>query len=108
METECSVLCLQQPATGHYPEPNQSRPFPPILVLLRPIFILCFNLHLSHPSDVLPSGFLTKTLNVYPPPFPHACNISCTFHTPADHPNNTEQPAKIVKLLSMQFSPASC
>jgi len=50
------------------------------------------------------SRFPDKTLYVFPP-CPHACNISCQFHIWVDHPNNTGQAAKTVKLLSMQFSP---
>jgi hypothetical protein len=31
METEGSLLCPQEPATGPYPEPAESSPLPPIL-----------------------------------------------------------------------------
>jgi hypothetical protein len=31
MEPECSELCLQEPITGSYPEPDQSSPQPTTL-----------------------------------------------------------------------------
>jgi len=33
MEPEGSLLCSQEPATGHYPEPDESSPHPQILFL---------------------------------------------------------------------------
>jgi hypothetical protein len=31
MESEGSLLCSQEPSTGHYPEPDQSSPYHSIL-----------------------------------------------------------------------------
>jgi hypothetical protein len=40
--------------------------------------------------------------------FPHACHISCLFHSPLfDHSNYTWQRVKVMKLLIVQFPPAS-
>jgi hypothetical protein len=33
METEGSVQCSEESATGPYPEPKESNPYPPILFL---------------------------------------------------------------------------
>jgi hypothetical protein len=33
MEPECSLLCLQEPATGPCPEPDESSPYNPVLFL---------------------------------------------------------------------------
>jgi hypothetical protein len=49
---------------------------PSHLISLRPIFILCFNVHQGHPSGLLPAGFPTKTLCVPP----NTCNMPCPFH----------------------------
>lgn len=48
--------CLQVPATGPCPEPDDSRPHP---VTLRSILILS-HLWLVFPSGLFPSGFTTK------------------------------------------------
>jgi hypothetical protein len=36
MEPELSLQCSQEPATGFYPEPDESRPHLPILLLYEP------------------------------------------------------------------------
>jgi hypothetical protein len=51
MEPEGSLLCLQEPSTGPYPEPDQSSPYQPIL---RSILILSTHLCLGLPSGLFP------------------------------------------------------
>jgi hypothetical protein len=61
MEPKASLLCTQQPATGPYPEPDESSPpFP--TVSLRFILILSSHLRLGLPSCLFTSGLLTKIL----------------------------------------------
>jgi hypothetical protein len=62
MEPEGSLLCSQEPSTGPYPKPDQSRPHHPILSL-RFILILSTHLRLGLPSGLLPSGFPTNILH---------------------------------------------
>jgi hypothetical protein len=50
IEPEGLLPCSQEPSTGPYPEPDQSNPHHPIL-------ILSTHLHLGLPSGRLPSGF---------------------------------------------------
>jgi hypothetical protein len=39
---------------------------------------------------------------------PHACYIPCTFHHPwRDHPNYFWRRVQVMKLLTVQFTPAS-
>jgi hypothetical protein len=57
MEFENLLPCPQEPATGLYPEPDELRPHPPILLSLRSIFILCYHLHLGLPGGLSCSGF---------------------------------------------------
>jgi hypothetical protein len=52
MEPERSLLCLQQPATGSYPEPNEFNPRPHTLFLWDPpvyvdVFQVSFSLQFS-------------------------------------------------------------
>jgi hypothetical protein len=62
MEPKSSLLCSQEPATGHYPEPDESSPYHPILFLQRSILILSSRLCLGLPSGLIASGFPTETL----------------------------------------------
>jgi hypothetical protein len=39
MESELSLLCPQEPATGSYHKPAQSTPQPPILPLYVPLYL---------------------------------------------------------------------
>jgi hypothetical protein len=55
------LFCLQEPATGPYPAPDES-PFTPSQPMFsRCILIVSFHLRLGPSSGLLPSGFRTKT-----------------------------------------------
>jgi hypothetical protein len=58
MVPEVSLPCSQGPSTNPYPEPDQSSPYQPIL-------ILSARLRLGLPSGLFPSGIRTKILCAY-------------------------------------------
>jgi hypothetical protein len=63
MEPESSLLCSQEPSTGPYPEPNQSRPRHPILILSTPNIITVIKLRVQWAGYVARMG---AKKNVYP------------------------------------------
>lgn len=92
-ELECSLPCSQEPASGPYPEPDESNPYHPIL-------------RLGLPSDFYRSGFPAKSsLNfTYPPCVLHACPSRSLSR---DHSNYVRRRLQVMKLLVMTFSPTS-
>jgi len=61
MQPQGSLSCSQGPATGPYPEPDETSPhFHPIS--LRSILLLSSNLRLGLPNCLLPSRLPTKIL----------------------------------------------
>jgi len=60
MEPEGSLPCSQDPATGPYPEPDESSPHLPTLLLLRSILTLPSRPRLGLPSDLFTLSFPTK------------------------------------------------
>ena len=81
MEPEGSLPYSQVPATCPYPEPARSSP-QPHLSFWRSILILFSHLCLGHPSALVPSGPLTKTLHVPllsspPVTHPNCCVVLC-------------------------------
>jgi hypothetical protein len=62
MKPKSSLLCSQEPASGPYPEPDESNPHPPTPVSLRSILMLLSHLCLALPSGLSPSGVPTKIL----------------------------------------------
>jgi hypothetical protein len=65
METEGSLVCLREPSTGPYPQPDQSSPHYPHPISLRSILILSSDLRQGLLSDVFISGFPTQILYVF-------------------------------------------
>jgi len=57
METRSSIPCLQEPATGPYPEAHSTSLHP---ISLTSILISSSHLHLGLYSVFFPSGFPTK------------------------------------------------
>jgi hypothetical protein len=83
----------------------QSKNFQPIS--LKSILILSSYLRLGIPSGLFPSGLSTKIL--YAAHLPHARYMAGPSHPPQfDRPNNTWRRIRIMELLNMRFSPASC
>jgi hypothetical protein len=60
IEPRFALPCSQEPSTNPIPGPDESRPYHPILYLLRSILILSSHLRLGIPSGLIPSGFPTK------------------------------------------------
>jgi hypothetical protein len=76
METEGSLPCSQEPATGLYPESDESGPSLH-LISLRLHFNIIIHQRLSLPSGFFPSGFPTITLYAR---FYRACYKPCPSH----------------------------
>jgi hypothetical protein len=81
MEPKGPSSCTQNPPTGPYPEPVQSRPHTHGLLLLRSILILSSHLHLDLTSDLFPSGFPIYTFLCISY-LHHVYHMSCPFHLP--------------------------
>jgi hypothetical protein len=64
MEPEGLMRRSQEPATGPYPEPDETSPKSPHPVPLKSILTLFSHLCLGLYSDLIPSGFLSKILCV--------------------------------------------
>jgi len=60
METEGSLPCSQQPATGPYIELHESSPHLPHSISVRSIPVLSFHLRLGLPCGLFPSSFQPK------------------------------------------------
>jgi hypothetical protein len=92
-------------STGPYPEPEQSNPYHPILLLYNPfyhypptyvlIFIVVSFLLAFQPKSYMHSSY------------PHSCYMPCQYHLLLDHFNYTWRRVHVMKLLIMQFSPTS-
>jgi hypothetical protein len=74
MESEGSLPCSQETATGPYFESDESSPYHPIL------FPLAFHLRLGLPSGIFPFGFPTKILHIRH--LSHAYYIPYSSHPP--------------------------
>jgi len=101
MKPKSLSLCLRQSAADPYPESNESSPHLPTLRL---ILILFSHLRLGFPSCLFlprfPSKILRAFLNIF---------MRDIFSSPRfDYPNNILWSVQVIKLLIMQFSPASC
>jgi hypothetical protein len=66
MESEGSLPCSQQSATGPYPEPDESNLYP-LSYLFTIHFNIILHLRLVLPSGLFPSGFPTRTSLSIPP-----------------------------------------
>jgi len=104
MEPEGSLPCSQKPATGPYPEPDESSSHVPTLFSLRTILILSSQLRLGLSNGVYHSGFPTKMLYAFL--VSHVCYMTCPYYRPwSDHTNNVCWSVQIMKILIMQSSP---
>jgi hypothetical protein len=75
MELESALPCSQLPATGSYPEPDESSPHPPTLFPLRLIQTFSY-LHLGLPSGCsLPNTLCAFLIS----PIRATCPIHVTF-----------------------------
>jgi hypothetical protein len=59
MELEGLLPCSQEPATGPYPDADESSPHPQTIPT-RFVLILSSSLHLDRPSNLFPSHFRLK------------------------------------------------
>jgi len=65
METEGSLPCSQDPATGLYSELHENSPQPTKPIYLKRILILSSNLRLGLPSGLVPSCLPTTILYAF-------------------------------------------
>jgi hypothetical protein len=95
MEAERALPCSQQPATGPYPEPDESSPHLPTC--------LCkIHSNINFPSTTRSSEWSPLILS-------RPCYMPHQSHPPwPDHLNNTWWSVQVMKLLVMQSSPVSC
>jgi len=106
MQPECSLPCSQGPATGPYPEPDES-------IHSFPCYFIVTQSNVTFPSMPLTSmwspPFMFSDKN-----FVHIFHLSqahyifCPFHPIwLDHPNNMQWNVQVMKVLIMKYSPAS-
>jgi len=98
MEPRISLLCLQDPATGPYREPDEAHP-------ISPRFILTLS---SHLRPGFPRGLFSDfPMELFVCIFAISVRSICSTHLIIAHPNYIWGSTQIFKLLFMQFSPAS-
>jgi hypothetical protein len=96
MEPKSSLPCSQEPATGPYPEPDESDPHPkPDFLKIH--FKTIIHFHAVLPSGLFTSGFPTKTLCAFLTS--HACYMPRPPHAPWFITTITQT----MELLAMQF-----
>jgi hypothetical protein len=92
--------CHWSLSSARYIQTTPSQP-----ISLPSILFLFSHLHLHPPSGLIPSDFPTEILYS----FSHACYMLHSPHLPwFDRPNNIWRSMLVMKLLIMQYSPASC
>jgi hypothetical protein len=100
MEPKGSIPCSQKLSIGPYLEPDLSSPTTHPISLTT-ILILSSHLRQGLCTGLRQSGLPAKIL--------HACYMPFPSHPPSyDHPNYILRRVRVMKLLIMQFSPASC
>jgi len=105
MEPECSSLCSQEPANGHYPEPGEYSPhlpslFPQDTNIILPSIPRSFTQYLLFRFTNKNSVCISYIF--------HACYMSCpSYNTWLHHCNIIWWSIQVTKLI-MQSFPASC
>jgi hypothetical protein len=65
METKGSLTCSQDPATGTYPQPDESCPYHPTLLLQDPFLYYSPTYVKVFRGGLFPSGFPTESLYAF-------------------------------------------
>ena len=101
MQSRCSLLYSQEPATFLWPEPDAS-------IHALSFFFLEINVYIILPSAWISKTFSVRLYNQSPVQIsvlPDMCHVPHLYHLLLDdHPNNIWQGIQIVSLCIMQFS----
>jgi hypothetical protein len=65
MELEGSLPCSQEPATGPYPDPDETSPHLVTLISVRSILVLSSHLRISIPNGLFPTVFPKRMLYAF-------------------------------------------
>jgi len=108
MEPEVALPCSQGPATSLYPEPYEPNPHFPFPISLTSILILSPHLHQGLQSSILLVSFSDQNFMCISH-LTHSSYMTRPSHPPSfDYRNNIWRSIRVMKLLNVQSSPASC